>query len=227
MYSRRFRLAAGFVCTVIVAGTGSRAYGQGVGSSAAELGITPESMVVGGFEIGAATTVLSRIEAAEAARQALVAQYQLIDAAAAQVTQLAEALFDTAADEQLLAQHEAALQQLVAAQHQFTQLRSNFFANVMDGFPPQHVQRLIVWRSGASHRVPPEFRVADRPAQQWKAIKRALRAERRAIRLGQELAQEHAQLLAEVRSDPALAEAANNLTANLDVMKALFGQFES
>ena len=194
-------------------------------SVAVELGITPESMVIAGFQPSSASMVLSSIEAAGAVSQALATQHQVVDTAAAQVTQLVEALFDSGDDEQLLAQHEAALQQLAAAREQDSQLRSDLFAIATEGLPPQEIQRLIIWRSGAAHRVPPEFRVAERSPEQWRAIKLALRAERRAIRLGEEVAEDHAQLLAEVRSDAALAEAAINLTANLELMQLAFDQF--
>ena len=95
----------------------------------------------------------------------------------------------------------------------------------MAGVPEQRAQRLITWRNGATQRVQPEFRVKVRTKQQWKAITRALRAEGRAARLGEGLDQRHAQLLADVRSEPEVAEAALRLEANLQIMKALFAQF--
>ncbi len=203
----------------------STASAQGIGAFTAELGITPESMVIARFQPAAAATVLSRFQSAEPLRQTLASQRLLADAAGVQISRLAEALFVDSGNAQLAAQYQVAVDQLDSIREQFNQVRSQLFDLTMAGVPEQQAQRLITWRNGATQRVEPEFRVRVRTEEQWKAITRALRAEGRAARLGEDLDQRHAQLLTAVRSEPQVAEAALRLEANLQIMKALFAQF--
>jgi hypothetical protein len=63
-------------------------------------------------------------------------------------------------------------------------------------------------------------------AAEWRAIEQALNAERRALRLGQQLGDDHVALLTEVRTDPVVGIAATALDANLASMQATFDQID-
>ncbi len=192
----------------------------------AEIGITPESVVIADLNAQSAMVILGRVESAVALRESLSSQHNAADAVAATITELSELMLNAAADEDLQQEYEAAVATLAAGRQQITALREALFDLALDGFPAPKIQRITVWRQGSPYRVRRAFRAKELEHDTWKAIERALRAERRAIRVGEDLDEEPAQLLADLRSDPAVVEAGIRLEANFDSMKLVFQQFE-
>lgn len=201
------------------------ALAQNVTGVCAEIGITPESVVIADLDAQSAMVILGRVESAVALCESLAAHHDAADAVAATITELSELMLNDA-DEDVLQEYEAAVATLAAGQQQITALREALFDFALDGFPAPKIQRITVWRQGSPYRVHRAFRAKELEHDTWKAIERALRAEQRAIRLGQDLEEEPAQLLADIRSDPAVVEAGLRLEANFDQMKVVFEQFE-
>lgn len=201
------------------------ALAQNVTGVCAEIGITPESVVIADLDAQSGTVILGRVESAVALRASLAAEHDAADAVAATITELSELMLNDA-DEDAQQEYEAAVATLAAGQQQITALRTALFDLALDGFPAPKIQRITVWRQGAAYRVQRKFRAKELEHDTWKAIERALRAERRAIRLGEDVDEEPAQLLADIRSEPAVVEAGIRLDANFEAMKLLFGQFQ-
>jgi hypothetical protein len=77
--------------------------------------------------------------------------------------------------------------------------------------------------ASAGRKVPPEFRATERTRTDWRRVERALIAEARADRLGEELDQEHAQVLAEIRSRSEVVAAAARLAqSDLESIQSVF-----
>lgn len=203
----------------------SPALAQNVTGVCAEIGITPESVVIADLNAQSAMVILGRVESAVTLRESLSSQHDAADAVAATITELSELMLNDA-DEDLQQQYEAAMATLAAGQLQITTLREALFDLALDGFPAPKIQRITVWRQGSPYRVQRAFRAKELEHDTWKALERALRAERRAIRLGEELDEEPAQLLADIRSGPAVVEAGIRLEVNFEAMKVVFQQFE-
>ncbi len=204
----------------------SPALAQNVTGVCAEIGITPESVVIADLDAQSAMVILGRVESAVALRASLAAEHDAADAVAATITELSQLMLNDA-DEDLRQEYEAAVATLAAGRQQITALREALFDLALDGFPAPKILRITVWRQGSRYRVRRAFRAKELEHDTWKAIERALRAERRAIRVGVDLDEEPAQLLADIRSDPAVVEAGIRLEANFDPMKVVFQQFEN
>lgn len=204
----------------------SPALAQNVTGVCAEIGITPESVVIADLNAQSAMVILGRVESAVALRESLAAEHDAADAVAATITELSELMLNDA-DEDVQQEYDAAVATLAAGQQQITALREALFDLALDGFPAPKIQRITVWRQGSPYRVQRAFRAKELEHDTWKAIERALRAERRADRTGVDLDEEPAQLLADIRSDPAVVEAGIRLEANFDPMKVVFQQFEN
>lgn len=201
--------------------------GQGITSVAAEIGITPESTVIADWDTQTASLILSRIEAEVGLRQALEVAHQAVDAAASTVTELAQVLLNEPNNQQHLQQYEAAVAAQEAVGQQMVVLRDLLFDAAVQGLQQPKIDAVVIWRYGALRRVEPSFRTHQRTLEQWKAIERALRAEKRALRLGEELDEDEAQLLANVRSDPLVTQAAIQLQIDLEIMTQTFELYEN
>lgn len=103
--------------------------------------------------------------------------------------------------------------------------REGLFDFVLEGQQEAKVQRLRVMRESARYPVPAELRVVSRTPGQWRSLVRATRAEERAVRLGEAMDLEQAEVLAAARADPVVVQAALNLDANLDAIATLFEQY--
>lgn len=191
-------------------------------AAATELGLTPESLVASGFTTTDAAVILYRIETAATLRQNLANTHELTATAAQQVTALATLLQNGDTDDTAVQAYESAVQQFETARAQVVSGRNALLEAGLDGFPAAMIQKLTMFREGAGMGVPAELRVVQRTTAQWAQIKRALRAEKRAIRRGEDLDETHANLLTTVRSDAAVVTAASNLSQGLDAMRALF-----
>ncbi len=175
----------------------------------AEIGITPESVVIADLDAQSVMVILGRVESAGALRESLSSQHDAADVVAATITELSELMLNDV-DEDLQQEYEAAVATLAAGQQQITALREALFDLALDGFPAPKIQRITVWRQGSPYRVQRAFRAKELERDTWKAIERALRAERRAIRLAEELDEEP---LLEARPAVSLEEAGGQLRA--------------
>lgn len=189
--------------------------------TAADLGVTPHSMIVAGATPAQAEAILAALDGASDLRAQLDARRADAHQAAEAATLLAEAASMTE-NEEVHASYAAALAELEAIQSEVSALRTTLRNQVTSGLTSEQLQRLAAWRDAGPRRVPYEFRVAVRTAESWQAIERALRAEARAIRRGEDLDLDHAQTLLLVRSEPAVQVAAASLSTQWTAMNAVF-----
>lgn len=213
-----------FAATIALVGRSVLA--QSATAVAAEIGITPKSVVIANLDGAVTSLVVSRIQGATALREELAAGHQAVDAAAAVVTVLSQALHNDAGDNELMQQHQEAVAASNAAKLQVTAVRNALFEDAIAGLPPEQVAMITTCKEGARYRVQPEFRAKHRTGDEWRAIERALRAERRAIRLGEDLDEVQADLLAGVRGDVVVIEALQHLEMNLEWIQQVFQQFD-
>lgn len=191
-------------------------------SLAVEVGLTPHGLVVAGFSVNDAVIILYRIDTATELRQQLGEQENAVSAVSEQVLDIEAFLLQGSADEDLMTQYASLSAQLEALRSQMQGTRSALRAHALAGFPAAHVQALSVFNAGSRHRVPPALRAVPRTPEQWKSLEQALRAERRAIRRDEDLAQQHQDVLLGERSHPATVAAGTNLEMYLAGMQALF-----
>ncbi len=193
-------------------------------AAAAEIGITPETLVLADLQTHA-TSILAEIETEENLRFLLEATHQLADQAAAEATALRQQVVAGNDDPDLIATYESRLAELQGHQLQIASFRSSLMAAATAGMPAAQLESLATC-SGASHqRVPREFRVVARTDAQWKQIGRALRAERRALRRGTALAPEHAAVLNDLRANPQVTAATVRLDLHLQAVEQVFAGF--
>lgn len=190
-----------------------------------ELGIAPESVVIANVNEIAALTVLSRIEQAPTLCENLLAAHEAVGTAAADVTALSILLMGDSENDTLVQQYQVAMQTQSAAKEQVAALRNELFAFATEGLNEQQIDTIAIWRDGSAYRVDPAFRTTQRTHELWKAIEESLRAERRALRMDEELHEEYVELLMELRTEPAVLEANSLLEANLEGMQQVFEQF--
>lgn len=224
-------------CCVLVALTGntttSHAATQEVPDTIAiayEIGITPESLVLAQLassQCGGALNALTVIEQVAELKSDIVAARIMIDQNGQAVTNLAESVQVVSDDENLLADFAQALDDLNASKVAHASAKGTLLDEVLYEVPSAAVTALAIWRDSSHRNVPSEFRVLNLSDQQWNAIERALRAEKRAIRVGETLAAEHAQVLADVRSDVAVVNAQYALTSHLAAVETVFEQFSN
>ncbi len=210
-----------FACALALAAAPSL-HAQGTKTCAAEIGITAEACVIASIDLNTAGLVLDRIDGAMEFQDALAAEHAEETDAAAYVSFLADELLIDPVNDELAAEHQAAVAALDVIKQNISGLREALFAVAVEGIPATTVDQLKVWREGAAYRVPPEFRINHRTKDEWKALVRALRAEARAFRNDdEELADDHASLLADVRANIDVIGAAFQLETNLPPMKEL------
>ena len=171
---------------------------DGVLAAAAEIGITPESVVLAGLQ-DHTIAILSRVRDAAAAREALDSAHASAAAAAAELARLLMRVRERPTDEDLRSQCEAAAAALQQRQDELRSAKSQLLSVATDGFSERQVALIRAWPERASHRLQAPFRVLDMPAREWRGIERALRAERRAERRNQPLGEDHAELLDDLR----------------------------
>lgn len=192
---------------------------------AVELGIAPESVVIANVDEIAALTVLSRIEQASTLCENLMAAHAAVGAAAADVTVLSILLMGDSENDTLVQQYAVAMQTQSAAKELVAVLRNELFVFAIDGLNEQQIDAIAIWREGSAYRVDPAFRTTQRTHELWKATEESLRAERRALRMDEELHEDYVELLMELRTEPAVIEASALLEANLEGMQQVFEQF--
>lgn len=198
------------------------AWGQGVCSQAASIGLAPTTVAASGFLPSETGVLIARVVSAETLFADLAAQeqshHQLMD----QRRVLAEAVVLAAGDAEAAQQLQEADAQLAQSALLIEELRAGILTYVLDGQPTARIERLQRIRASASYSVPTEFRVVERTPQQWRELIRALRAEERALRLGETLSPQHAQLLATARAHSEVVQAAAQLATQLAAIETVF-----
>lgn len=193
---------------------------------AAEIGLTPHSLVVAGMSASNdAVAVLERLALAEQERDAFSAARSTVDATGAEVAEFSAAILLDPDDLDLQADHANAVALHDQALASLSTARDALLDAALDGVASQVVQNLQIWRATVGFAVDPEFRSVARPDEQWRLLAAALRAEQRAQRTGESLATEHAQLLSETRSELAVIEAQNALATYLSAIAQAFDNY--
>lgn len=228
MNARRTRFRFGIMmlaCAMTL--VGKAAFAQtAITAVAAELGITPQSTVIANLSPTQASQVLAYLQGAIELRQQLIVKHQAVDAAASTVTELSQLLLTDSGNDEALEQYETAKEVLTAAREQVVEVRVALFEIAVVGIGAEKVAMINVCRSGARYRVQSPLRAKQRTVAQWKTIERALRAEKRANRRGEDLNEDYANLLAQVRADQVVIEAEIHLNQNLEMMKQTFAQYD-
>lgn len=216
--------AAGFVACLVLAGLNANAVVQErpLTEYAVEVGITPESLVIADFTVTESTTIFGQLDAAEDEREAVDYAHAEIVSDSVTVAQLRQALAYDPENDDLLSQLEQAEADLAMSRATLDANQQDLLDVALEGMISTSIQALDTWRDGCTFRVLPEFRVADREDEKWRALEVAVRAEKRAIRRNEELDEDNATLLAEVRSDPDVQQAILRLDENLETMQAWF-----
>jgi hypothetical protein len=193
---------------------------------AAEVGITPQSMV-GADVVNHTSAVLSRFSSADAIVGDLVQTRALMHAAAAEATSLSKQVVDDPNNADLAAAYEQALAELQFQRDQLSALQTDLFDHVTEDMPDEATDRLLVWRQSSSYRVAPEFRVLEFPPDNWRLIEKALRAEARAARRDETLDDAYTDLLAGLRSNADVIAARQRLDTSLAIVEQIFDDFVS
>lgn len=190
---------------------------------AAGVGVTPEALVVAGVYDAAAAT-LEAFASEAATCEAIVAKEQALDALAESASAIAAALDADAGNEVLRAAHDAAVAEYEAALLELRGLKDGLFETATATLPPAARARLAAVRAASPRRVPAEFRILSRSDDGWKLVERALRAEARCGRRGEALRTDFQALLATIRSDTGVIQAATDLTTQLAGVEAVFAE---
>jgi hypothetical protein len=192
-------------------------------SNIADAGLCPEALAASGCH-SATQGILDTLVAADEHAVALAQKRQQLLEASTSVRDLAAALSLDPESEQLQTQYASALAQQATILQQIAQAQGDLRDLVGEELSPEQAAQLVVWRGSEGRSVPPQFRVAERSGAEWDAIEHALIAERRAQRLGETLAAEHAAVLADVRGEVEVIAAANSLELNLPAVQTAFEQ---
>jgi len=184
-----------------------------------ELGLGPEPLVIAEMSPGGAGEMIAKFEAETGLREQLGIQRASADAAIQTASETAAAMSASPAQD-LTDQYQAALSALALAQEAIVGIRDQLFAAVTDELSTSQVGRLNIWRLSAGLQVPPEFRVTVRTPEQWHAIELALRAEARALRYGEDVPGDAAQLLGQVRAESNVIAAQSLLSQNMAAMQS-------
>jgi len=193
-------------------------------TAASEIGITPESLVVADLQAHA-SSIVSGIDAQLVRRTELLLLHQSMDQATQAISSTTAEIQSTGANIELQTQLSSAQASLASIQAQLVTKRSELLAVVTEGLSGNSLILLGNWRTAATFNVDPQYRVAERSAEQWKSIEGALRAEKRAIRRGTELDPIQATLLTALRQESEVSAAAARLSAHLATTQAVFDQF--
>lgn len=193
---------------------------------AAHLGVTPAALAVAGFDAEDAGSLLDRLDAVSPTREQLGAALDARDEAAAEVSSLRSRLLIGAIDQETQEAYAQAAANLAVAESLAAQRLGSLWSIAMLNVAGPDVDAVETFRAVIGRRVPAEFGAIERTDHEWNAIERALRAEARVQRLGGELAQEHAALLAAIREDEAVIAAQSAIAGNLAAIRTLLDPIE-
>ncbi len=189
---------------------------------ASQIGITPELVIVAGFDGTSVTTMLSRLEAATTERQAVEACHAACDAANTEAA-ARRATYLASPDEEGVRQHyETAMAAAATARENLRSALDDLFEVVTDGLNGTWVAKLEAIRLVDSIDLPPQFLALSLTEPQKARLQAALRAEQRAQRRGEALETHYAELLADLRGEPVVQQAQTRLSQMLATIEGLF-----
>lgn len=190
---------------------------------AAEIGLTPEGIVVSGLS-GSVSAIAQRLASAQNVCAQILDRRQALSVAQASVAALEAAIRNDPTNQSLRGQYDQANNQVQSTQASLTSARTQLFTTVLGDAAPQSLAMLQTFQQSAGRVAPPAFRIRPRTDTQWHAIEVAIVAERRAQRRGTALGEEHAALLTAVRAEPEVLAAQNALDQHLVSVRAELNQ---
>ncbi len=215
-------VAVGF-CTIAAAETD-------LARAAADVGITPESIVVADLQADAGT-ILGRFESNRDLISAIDTLEGHCQLGIANVNNRLEVCRANPGVGQAFQDYRTAVQSLRTFHSQLDNAKAELLERVTDGLNAQKIAALAIWKNAAGHDMPASFCAQDRSDDEWKAVKEALRSEQRIARVGtgdldeeEEIDEYNAEqvLLSEIRSDLNVTAAQVRLTAHLDLVESQF-----
>jgi hypothetical protein len=218
IYRSRVRFIGFLVaCTVSLTARGETSV-----AVARQIGLGPEPLAAAGFTSNDALAMLDRLDEAASLRAALdVAAAELADAVAAvdaAIQSIHIAPTDVAAANDLAAAQSI----LVASKSAFATAVDNVWTEALDGIGESQRSLLENWQVAAPYALPPEFRVLARTEAEWRCVVIALRAEARALRRSEQVDESIAELLATIRAEQGVVQAAIDLDSELAMIEAVF-----
>lgn len=192
---------------------------------AARAGITPETLAIAGFSATEAGTILTRLQNLTPLREDFAESADATDEASRSFSSCAERLRRGACSQENVEAYSDAADAFSGGAADLETRLDFFFAVALNGFDIEAVELVALAGGQLGRRVPSEFLALERSDLQWRAIEEALVAERRAERLGQELPGGQATLLSDIRTDPAVMDAAANLAGALSEIRDRFAQY--
>ncbi len=188
--------------------------------TALSLSVSPEALVVADATLDAPMLIAIRIEASDEELNVLFSLDEGIAESMALIESLQEAL---AADPGLaIVGLAAAIDDRDALILARTQVASSIATAIVQDLPAFASEGLARWRSAAAYRVPPEFRVLDRSAAEWRLIERAYRRCVAAEIRGESPDPTDQALIAAIVADPMVAAARSRLLTTLEAMTAAY-----
>ncbi len=189
---------------------------------AARIGLTPEALVVAGFSSNEAKAIVDELGTNGDHASTLASAQSLVDTKAAALTVAHAALQGSPGSSELIAGRNVARSELSAAQVALQAAPATVRTALVLAADPGKKALLETYVAGSGHATPPEFKAVSRTDAEWTALEGALRAEARATRRGETLAEGHASLLSTARANEAVSAAKTRLDNNLASVKAVF-----
>lgn len=197
-------------------------HAQSVTDAAAQIGVTPEALVIADVSTQEAEVILTHLASATDELTALAAADATLTQRTNDVSVLRASVQANPGDSELEQQLASALQLLATAREAMEDAQADLALIAFEGLGGMDVQRIVAFADSTGCRVPPWFRVDERTDVQWRQIERALLAEARSERLGTEMPSAYASLLADIRSDPDVAAAKVRYEMYLTSMQQVF-----
>jgi hypothetical protein len=148
--------------------------------------------------------------------------HSLFEAKAASLVSAESALAAAPTNETLESARNEARSQAGVASAALRAAPAAIRAAVMANISQDKRALLDAYNAGAGRKTPPEFKAILRSEAEWTALEGALRAEARATRRGETLAEGHASLLSTARANEAVSTAKTRLDNTLASVKAVF-----
>lgn len=185
----------------------------------ASIGVSAEALAAAGFTAQEAGDLAATAAAHAGDLAALEAARALAVSLGHSLIVAQEQAAARPADTQALADLAGLQSQFAAAESQAAALTTDLWGELFSEVPPAKAARVGDFIAASRYRVEPSMRVATLPEEDWSTLELALRAEERAGALGEPLDQEHAQVLATIRSRQDVIEAAQGLALTLESIR--------
>ncbi|MCW5775731.1 MAG: hypothetical protein KIS87_04715 [Phycisphaeraceae bacterium] len=197
------RLSMRILCVGVIAtaATPSIASDDAV-RAAIELGITPSAAAAAGINGTAATALLARIGNATEERLALSKAHASVRQLTRQVSALRVHLQRHPNDDNAAAELRASLQSLAAANQSVRAALDELWSVALEGVQHPADAGLVAQRAGRGRVIDVPLRATMRSDAQYLELESALVAERRALRLGEDLPDEVRDVLVSARTAP-------------------------